>query len=54
MGTLGELLSPQSVLLQGDSASRKREGLDTAVRVLYEEVHESVVCEGSVRYGADL
>jgi hypothetical protein len=54
VGTLGELLSPQSVLLQGDCASCKREGLDTAVRVLNEEVHEPVVREGSVRYQADL
>jgi hypothetical protein len=54
VGTLGELLSPQSVLLQGDSASCKREGLDTAVRVLNEEVHEPIVREGSVRYQADL
>ena len=48
---LGELISPAGMLLRGDSAARKREGLDTAVRVLYGEVPESVVVrEGLVRY----
>jgi 23S rRNA (cytosine1962-C5)-methyltransferase len=52
---LGELLSPRGILLRGDSATRKREGLDTAVRVLYGEVSESVVVrEGPVRYRAPL
>jgi 23S rRNA (cytosine1962-C5)-methyltransferase len=52
---LGELLSPRGILLRGDSAARKREGLDTAVRVLYGEVSESVVVrEGPVRYRAPL
>ena len=51
--TLVELLSPRGILLRGDSAARKREGLDTAVRVLYGEVPESVVVrEGPVRYRA--
>ncbi|MCA1687297.1 MAG: class I SAM-dependent rRNA methyltransferase [Actinobacteria bacterium] len=43
VGALGELLSPHGILLRGDSAARKREGLDTAVRILYGEVPESVV-----------
>src|ERR687893_1947562 len=55
MDGLGELLSPRGILLRGDSATRKREGLDTAVRVLYGEVSESVVVrEGPVRYRAPL
>ena len=55
LGALGELLSPRGVLLRGDSAARKREGLDTTVRVLYGEVPGSVIIsEGSVRYRADL
>ncbi len=53
--TLVELLSPRGILLRGDSAARKREGLDTAVRVLHGEVPESVVVrEGPVRYRARL
>jgi 23S rRNA (cytosine1962-C5)-methyltransferase len=49
------LLSPRGILLRGDSAARKREGLDTAVRVLYGEAPESVVVrEGPVRYRARL
>jgi 23S rRNA (cytosine1962-C5)-methyltransferase len=55
VGTLGELLSPRGILHRGDSASRRREGLDAAVRVLHGEVPESVVVrEGPVRYRADL
>jgi 23S rRNA (cytosine1962-C5)-methyltransferase len=55
VGALGELLSPHGILLRGDSASRKREDLDPAVRVLSGEVPESVVVrEGPVRYRADL
>ena len=51
---LGELLSPAGILLRGDSASRKREGLDTGVRVLSGEVPETIVVrEGPVRYEAD-
>jgi 23S rRNA (cytosine1962-C5)-methyltransferase len=54
-GALGELLLPHGILLRGDSASRKREGLDPAVRVLSGEVPESaIVREGPVRYRADL
>lgn len=52
---LGELANPEGVLLRGDVSSRKREGLDTGVRVLAGEVPESVVVrEGPVRYRADL
>src|SRR5918999_309146 len=40
---LGELLSPAGILLRGDSASRKREGLDTGVRVLSGEVPDAIV-----------
>jgi 23S rRNA (cytosine1962-C5)-methyltransferase len=51
---LGELLSPAGVLLRGDSASRKREGLDTGVRMLSGEVPDAIVVrEGPVRYEAD-
>ncbi|HEY0129515.1 MAG TPA: class I SAM-dependent rRNA methyltransferase [Rubrobacteraceae bacterium] len=52
---LDKLLAPAGVLLRGDSAARKREGLDTGVRVLSGEVPEVVVVrEGPVRYGANL
>jgi 23S rRNA (cytosine1962-C5)-methyltransferase len=52
---LEELLSPAGVLLRGDSAARKREGLHTAVRVLRGEVPQTVVVrEGPVRYEANL
>ena len=55
VAALGELLSPAGMLLRGDSAGRKREGLDGGVRVLRGEVPESVVVrEGPVRYEADL
>ncbi|HSK99019.1 MAG TPA: class I SAM-dependent rRNA methyltransferase [Rubrobacteraceae bacterium] len=52
---LEELLSPAGILLRGDTGARKREGLDTSVRVLAGEVPEGVVVrEGPVRYRADL
>ena len=55
MDSLYELLSPAGVLLRGDSASRRREGLEMGVRVLSGEVPETVlVREGPVRYEADL
>ena len=55
VSALAELLSPDGILLRGDSAGRKREGLDTGVRVLLGEVPASVVVrEGPVRYRADL
>jgi 23S rRNA (cytosine1962-C5)-methyltransferase len=53
--SLQELLAPKGVLLRGDSTARKREGLDTGVRVLSGEVPETVVVrEGPVRYEANL
>jgi 23S rRNA (cytosine1962-C5)-methyltransferase len=55
LDALHELLSPAGMLLRGDSAARKRDGLDTGVRVLSGEVPEAVlVREGPVRYEADL
>jgi 23S rRNA (cytosine1962-C5)-methyltransferase len=55
VGALIELLSPRGILLRGDSAARKREGLDTTVRVLSGEVPGSVVVrEGPVRCRAHL
>ncbi len=53
LGSLQALLSPAGILLRGDSASRKREGLDTEVRVLSGEVPETVIVrEDPVRYEA--
>jgi 23S rRNA (cytosine1962-C5)-methyltransferase len=53
VGALGELLSPRGILLRGDSAARKWEGLDATVCILHGEVPESVVVhEGPVRYRA--
>jgi 23S rRNA (cytosine1962-C5)-methyltransferase len=55
VSTLEDLLSPAGILLRADSLARKREGLDTEVRVLSGEVPESaVVKEGAVRYAARL
>ena len=55
VAALGDLLSPAGLLLRGDSAGRKREGLDNEVRVLRGAVPESVVVrEGPVCYRADL
>jgi 23S rRNA (cytosine1962-C5)-methyltransferase len=52
---LGDLLAPAGILLRADSLARKREGLDTAVRVLSGEVPENVIVrEGPVRYRAHL
>jgi 23S rRNA (cytosine1962-C5)-methyltransferase len=52
---LDELLAPAGVLLRGDSGARRREGLETAVRLLAGEVPESVIVrEGPVRYLAYL
>lgn len=54
-GIFEEMLSPSGVLLRGDAASRKKEGLDREVRVLGGEVPESVVVrEGEIRYAASL
>lgn len=55
VGLLEDMLSPSGILLRGDTASRKREGLSQEVRVLYGDVPESmVVREGSVEYVVDL
>jgi 23S rRNA (cytosine1962-C5)-methyltransferase len=55
ISTLEDLLSPAGILLRADSLARKREGLDTEVRVLSGNVPESVVVrEGPVRYTARL
>lgn len=55
LGALRDQLSPLGILLRGDSASRKREGLGREVRVLSGEVPESVVVrEGPIRYRAYL
>ncbi len=55
VGALADLVSPRGLLLRGDSAARREEGLDSMVRVLYGEVPEFVVVrEGSVRYRAGL
>lgn len=55
LAALEGTLSPRGVLLRGDAPSRKREELETGVRVLRGEVPESVlVREGPVRYQAYL
>ncbi len=55
VSALEGLLSPAGILLRADSLARRREGLDTAVRVLSGEVPESVVVrEGPVRYSPHL
>lgn len=55
VAALEEQLSPAGMLLRGDSAGRKREGLEGGVRVLFGDVPDSVVVrEGPVRYCADL
>ena len=55
VAALEEQLSPAGMLLRGDSAGRKREGLEGGVRVLFGDVPGSVVVrEGPVRYCADL
>jgi 23S rRNA (cytosine1962-C5)-methyltransferase len=55
VGALKELFVPAGILLRADSTARKKEGLDTAVRLLAGEVPNSVVVrEGRVRYRADL
>jgi 23S rRNA (cytosine1962-C5)-methyltransferase len=47
--------TPAGILLRADSIARRREGLDTGVRLLSGEVPESVaVREGPVRYRAHL
>jgi 23S rRNA (cytosine1962-C5)-methyltransferase len=55
VNTLEDLFSPAGILLRGDSAARKREGLTRKVEVLSGEVSDSVgVHEGPVRYRAQL
>ena len=55
ISTLEDLFSPAGILLRGDSAARKREGLATKVEVLSGEVPDSVIVhEGAVRYRAGL
>lgn len=52
---LEDLLAPAGILLRGDTAVRKREGLDAGVRVLSGDVPENVIVrEGSIRYRAEL
>ena len=55
LAALRDLLAPKGVLLRGESAARKREGLGTGVEVLAGEVPEAVTArEGPVRYEARL
>jgi len=55
VSALDDLFAPAGILLRADSLARRREGLDTGVRVLSGEVPESVVVrEGPVRYRAHL
>ena len=55
ISSLEDLLSPAGILLRADSFARKREGLDTEVRVLSGKVPEDVIVrEGPVRYTARL
>jgi 23S rRNA (cytosine1962-C5)-methyltransferase len=55
VSALEDLFAPAGILLRADSLARRREGLDTAVRVLSGEVPENVVVrEGPVRYRAHL
>ncbi len=55
VATLEDLFAPAGILLRGDVAVRRREGLATGVRVLSGEVPDSVVVrEGPVRYRAHL
>ncbi len=52
---LEDLLAPAGILLRGDTAVRKREGLEVGVRTLSGDVQESVVVrEGSVHYRAEI
>jgi 23S rRNA (cytosine1962-C5)-methyltransferase len=55
VSALEDLFSPAGILLRGDSAARKREGLPRKIEVLSGEVPDSVVVhEGPVRYRAGL
>ena len=53
LAALEDAVAPAGVLLRGESAARKREGLKTGVRLLRGEVPETlVVREGPARYEA--
>lgn len=55
LAVLRERLAPKGILLRGDVASRKREGLEVGIRVLSGEVPDLVIArEGEVRYEARL
>src|ERR671932_258187 len=55
VAALEDLFAPAGILLRGDATARRREGLATGVRVLSDDVPDSVVVhEGPVRYRADL
>lgn len=55
VSALDDLFAPAGILLRADSLARRREGLDTGVRVLSGEVPENtVVRESPVRYRARL
>jgi 23S rRNA (cytosine1962-C5)-methyltransferase len=55
VATLEDLFAPAGILLRGDVAARRREGLATGVRVLSGKVPDSVIVrEGPVRYRAHL
>ena len=53
LDALQEQLEPRGILLRGDTAARRREGLSAGVKVLRGEVPEDIlVREGPVRYWA--
>src|SRR5919202_1193676 len=55
VAVLGDLFTPDGILLRGDSAARGREGLPAGVKVLSGQVPDFVVVrEGPIRYRADL
>ena len=55
VAAIGDLFAPTGILLRGDSAARRREGLSIGVRVLSGQVPDFVVVrEGPIRYRACL
>jgi 23S rRNA (cytosine1962-C5)-methyltransferase len=55
VAVLEDVFAPTGILLRGDAASRRREGLATKIEVLTGEVPDSVIIhEGPVRYRAVL
>lgn len=51
LAALRDGLAPAGILLRGDAASRKREGLEVGIRILSGEVPDLVVArEGPIRY----